>query len=55
MPFLHQRGFELSVLDLLSLLSIGPILAFIFLRRLGGASLFPARDPRLLESLKLSN
>jgi hypothetical protein len=30
-------------------------LAFVFLWRLGGASLFPARDPRLLESLKLSN
>jgi hypothetical protein len=55
MPFLHQKGFELSVLDLLALLSIGPLLAFIFILRLGGVSLFPARDPRLLESLKLSN
>jgi len=55
MPFLHQKGFELSILDLLALLSIGPLLAFIFLRRLGSVSLFPARDPRLLESLKLSN
>jgi hypothetical protein len=55
MPFLHERGFELSIFDLLSLLSIGPLLAFIFLRSLSGASLFPARDPRLLESLKLSN
>jgi len=27
----------------------------VFLRRLGTASLFPARDPRLVESLKLSN
>ena len=53
--FCTRRGFELSILDLLSLLAIGCPLAFIFLRRLGGASLFPARDPRLLESLKLSN
>jgi hypothetical protein len=45
----------LSILDPLALLSIGPFLVFIFVRRLGGASLFPARDPRLLESLKLSN
>jgi hypothetical protein len=30
-------------------------LVIIFIQRLGGASLFPARDPRLLESLKLSN
>jgi len=55
MPFLHQKGFVVSILDLLALLSIGPLLAFIFLLRLGGVSLFPARDPRLLESLKLSN
>jgi hypothetical protein len=55
MPFLHQKGFELSIIDLLALLSIGPFLAFIFLWRLGSVSLFPARDPRLLESVKLSN
>ena len=55
MPFVHPRGFELSILDLLSLLAIGCPLAIIFIRRLSGVSLFPARDPRLLESLKLSN
>jgi len=55
MPFAHPRGFELSILDLLSLLAIGCPLAIIFIRRLGGVSLFPTRDPRLLESLKLSN
>ncbi len=55
MPFLHQTGIEVSIMDLLALLSIGPLLAVIFLVRLGGASLFPAQDPRLLESLKLSN
>jgi hypothetical protein len=55
MPFLHQTGVELSLMDLLALLSIGPLLAVIFLVRLGGASLFPAQDPRLPESLRLSN
>jgi hypothetical protein len=30
-------------------------LAFLFLRGLGGASLFPPRDPRLLESVNVSN
>jgi hypothetical protein len=55
LPFAHPRGFELSILDLLSLLAIGCPLAVIFIRRLGSVSLFPARDPRLLESLKLSN
>jgi hypothetical protein len=55
LPFMHPTGFRVSIFDLLSLLAIGCPLAFIFLKRLGGASLFPTRDPRLLESLKLSN
>jgi hypothetical protein len=55
MPFLHQQGVEVSIMDILALLSIGPLLAVIFLVRLRGASLFPAQDPRLPESLKLSN
>jgi hypothetical protein len=55
MPFLHQKGVEVSIMDLLALLSIGPLLAVIFLVRLGGVSLFPAQDPRLPESLKLTN
>ena len=46
---------HLEFLDFLCLLAIGCLLAFLFLRRLGTASLFPARDPRLAESLKLSN
>lgn len=55
LPFMHPAGFQVSIFDLLSLLAIGCPLAFIFLVRLSGASLFPTRDPRLLESLKLSN
>jgi hypothetical protein len=55
LPFMHPAGFQVSVFDLLSLLAIGCPLAFIFLVRLSRASLFPTRDPRLLESLKLSN
>jgi hypothetical protein len=54
-PFLHPNGFQFSILDLLSLLAIGCSLAFLFLRTLGTAPLFPARDPRLLESIRLSN
>jgi hypothetical protein len=55
LPFVHPRGFQIDILDFLSLLAIGCLLAFLFLRQLGTASLFPARDPRLVESLKLSN
>jgi hypothetical protein len=55
LPFVHPRGFQIDILDFLCLLAIGCLLAFVFLRRLGTASLFPARDPRLAESLKLSN
>jgi hypothetical protein len=55
LPFVHPTGFQVSALDLLSLLAIGCPLAFLFLRTLRGASLFPVRDPRLLESLRLSN
>jgi hypothetical protein len=55
LPFMHPTGFRVSIFDFLSLLAIGCPLAFIFLIRLRGTSLFPTRDPRLLESLKLSN
>jgi hypothetical protein len=55
LPFVHPRGFQIDILDFLSLLAIGCPLAFLFLRCLGTVSLFPARDPRLVESLKLSN
>jgi hypothetical protein len=55
LPFVHPTGFQVNILDLLSLLAIGCPLAFLFLRKLRSASLFASRDPRLLESLKLSN
>ena len=34
---------------------IGGTLAFFYLRLLGKTSLFPVRDPRLIESLRLTN
>jgi hypothetical protein len=55
LPFIHPTGFQVNILDLLSLLAIGCPLAFLFLRTLRNAPLFPSRDPRLQESLKLSN
>jgi len=55
LPMLHPTGFEINALDVLSVFAIGCPLAFIFLKTLGNVCLFPARDPRLLESLKVSN
>jgi hypothetical protein len=55
LPFVHPTGVQVSVLDILCLFAIGCPLAFLFLLGLGSAPLFPARDPRLLESINLSN
>jgi hypothetical protein len=38
-----------------SLIAIGATLGFAYLRVVAMASLFPVRDPRLIESLKLVN
>jgi len=54
-PFIHPAGVQVSWLDGATLSAIGFPLAFLFLRGLGGASLFPTRDPRLLESVNVSN
>jgi len=40
---------------LLSLIAIGATLAFVYLRMVPRSSLFPVRDPRLIESLKTVN
>jgi len=46
---------HVSIWDLLSLIAIGATLGFVFLRLVPRTSLFPVRDPRLIESLKLTN
>ncbi len=43
------------VYDLLAFVGVGGIFVFGLLKALGSASLFPCRDPRLDESLNLSN
>ena len=48
-------AFHPSIWDLLSLIAIGATLAFVYLRLLPRTSLFPVRDPRLIESLKTVN
>jgi hypothetical protein len=55
LPALHGTGVQFSFLDLVPLLGIGATLAFFYLRVVDKSSLFPVRDPRLIESLRLSN
>src|SRR5215831_17823350 len=50
LPSLHGTGFHPSISDLLSLIAIGATLAFAYLRLVPRTSLFPVRDPRLIES-----
>ena len=55
LPALHGTGVHVSIWDLISLIAIGATLAFVYLRLLPRASLFPVRDPRLIESLETVN
>ncbi|HEX3818079.1 MAG TPA: hypothetical protein VHW03_07315 [Chthoniobacterales bacterium] len=55
LPALHGTGVHLSILDFLPLFGIGGVLGFCYLRIIGRTSLFPVRDPRLIESLRLTN
>ena len=55
LPSYHQAGFSPHWLDLVCLLAIGSTLAAVFMKRLGDAPLWPIKDPRLANSLKLKN
>jgi hypothetical protein len=55
LPALHGTGVHLSIWDFIAVIAIGATLTFIFLRIVARPSLFPMRDPRLIESLKLVN
>ena len=55
LPNIHPSGFQPHVLDLICPIAIGSFLIVAFLFELGRRSLFPARDPRLVECLKLTN
>ncbi|HEX4667079.1 MAG TPA: hypothetical protein VH207_10795 [Chthoniobacterales bacterium] len=55
LPALHGTGVHLSIFDFVPLLAIGGTLAFVYLWIIGKTSLFPVRDPRLIESLRLTN
>ncbi len=55
LPALHKTGFSPSILDLLALIAIGATLMAVFLKKLGDTPLWPLRDPRLPQSLRLLN
>jgi hypothetical protein len=55
LPALHGTGVHVSIWDLLSLIAIGATLGFVYLQIVPKTSLFPMRDPRLIESLSTVN
>jgi hypothetical protein len=55
LPTYHKAGLSPHWLDLVCLLAIGATLAAIFMKRLGDTPLWPLRDPRLANSLRLRN
>ena len=55
LPELHRTGVHLSIWDFFPVIGIGATLLFFYLRVVATASLFPTRDPRLIESLRFQN
>ena len=55
LPELHRTGLRFHFLDLVPVIGIGATLAFVYLRLAAKSSLFPVRDPRLIESLRTVN
>ncbi len=55
LPAFHGTGVHLSIWDFVPLISIGATLVFVYLRIVGKSSVFPVRDPRLIESINLHN
>lgn len=55
LPALHGTGVHISLWDIVPLVAMGSTLAFVFLRTVAGPSLFPVRDPRLLDSVTMVN
>ncbi len=55
LPALHGTGVHVTVWNFVPLVGMGATLAFVYLRLLGRSSLFPVRDPRLIESIRLVN
>jgi hypothetical protein len=55
MPYAHLQTLLPSWQDFVALLTVGSILGFTYVRIAATASLFPTRDPRLVECLTITN
>jgi hypothetical protein len=55
MPMFHKTGFAMSYLDVTAFVGIGGVLGALFLSLLPKTNLFPLKDPRLPESLRMTN
>ncbi len=55
MPYAHQNSIIPSWQDFVTLITVGSILGLAFIRTAARASLFPTRDPRLVECLNVTN
>lgn len=55
LPILHVEGFSPSLLDLLCFVGVVGTAVGFFLWKLPQTNLYPARDPRILESIRLTN
>jgi len=55
LPELHRTGVHFHLLDIVPLIGMGGVLVFLFLKIITKSSLFPVRDPRIIESLRILN
>jgi hypothetical protein len=55
MPYAHMQTLLPSWQDFAAFLTVGSILGFAYIRIAATASLFPTRDPRLVECLTITN
>jgi hypothetical protein len=55
MPYAHQWSILPSWQDFVAFITVGSILGYAYIRIAATASLFPTRDPRLVECLTITN
>ncbi len=57
MPILRTTGYSFAsfIPDVAAVVTIGSVLAFLFIKGLGGSNLFPINDPRLDKSIHIAN
>ncbi len=55
MPYAHQNSILPSWQDFVAFVTVGSILGYAYIRIAATASIFPTRDPRLVECLTITN